>query len=119
MALALPVFFLLIFGLFNFAIVLYGYGNATFACRVAARFASMHSSTSIAPCSSSSITSLVTPYLFTVAQDQVSVATSWPSGNTVGNTVTVSVSVVYPIGIPYFSLSQITVGSTAQRTIMR
>jgi Flp pilus assembly protein TadG len=119
LAVALPAFFLLLFGLFNFAIVLYGYGNATFASRLGARFASLHSSSSTAPCSSASITSLVTPYLFTVAQDQVTVATNWPSGNTVGNPVTVSISVVYPIGIPYFSLSQITIGSTAQRTIMR
>ena len=119
MAVVLPVFFLLLFGLFSFSIILFGYGNASFACRLGARYASLHSSTSLAPCSSSSITSLVTPYLWAGAQNQVTVATNWSPGNTVGSTVSVSVSIVYPTGIPYFSLTQVTVGSTAQRTIMR
>jgi Flp pilus assembly protein TadG len=119
MALVLPAFFLLLFGLFTFSIILFGYVNATFACQLGARYASLHSSTSIAPCSSSSITTLVTPYLWAAAQNQVTVATNWSPGNTVGSTVSVSVTIVYPIGIPFFSQSQITAGSTAQRTITR
>jgi len=119
MAVVLPVFFLLLFGLFSFSIILFGYGNASFACRLGARYASLHSSTSLAPCSSSSITSLVTPYLWAGAQNQVTVATNWSPGNTVGSTVSVSVTIVYPTGIPFSALTQVKVGSTAQRTIMR
>ncbi len=118
MALVLPPFFLLLFGLFNFSFMLFGYCNASFACRLGARYASLHSSTSLAPCSSSFITNLVTPYLWAATQDQVTVATNWSPGNTVGSTVSVSVTIVYPTGIPFFSLTQVTVGSTAQRTIM-
>jgi Flp pilus assembly protein TadG len=119
MALVLPAFFLLLFGVFTFSLVFFGYSNATFACQLGARFASVHSSTSIAPCSSSSITSLVTPYLWAASEDQVTVATNWSPSNTIGSTVTVSVTIVYPTRIPYSSLTQVKIGSTAQRTVSR
>jgi Flp pilus assembly protein TadG len=119
MAVLLPVFFLLLFGLFNFSIILFGYCNAGFAARLGARYASLHSSTSLAPCTSSAITSIVTPYLWAGTQNQVTVATIWAPGNTVGSTVSVSVTIVYPTAIPFFSITRVTVGSTAQRTVMR
>lgn len=119
MALVLPTMFLLLFGIFEFSIVLFGYGNATYASRVGARYASLHSSTSLAPSNSAAIASLVQPYLWCAPAGGATVATVWSPGNTIGSTVSVSVRIAYPIGVPLLSLSQITVGSTAQRTILR
>jgi Flp pilus assembly protein TadG len=119
MAVVLPILFLLLFGTFEFSIVLFGYGNAAYASRVGARYASLHSSTSLAPSSSSVISSLVQPYLWAAPSGAATVATKWSPSNTIGSTVSVSVKIVYPIGMPLIALSQITVGSTAQRTILR
>jgi len=118
-ALVLPPFFMLLFGLFNFSIVLFGYCNATFSSRAAARYASLHSSTSLSPCTTASVTAVITPYLAVTPGAAATVTPAWPSGNTVGNTVTVTVKLVYSVGIPFSSLKTVTVGSTAQRTIQR
>jgi len=118
-ALVLPPFFLLLFGLFSFSLALFGYCNATFSCRAAARYASLHSSTSLSPCTTASVTAVITPYLAVTPGATATVTPAWPSGNTVGNTVTVSVKLVYSVGIPFSTLKTLTVGSTAQRTIVR
>jgi len=118
MAVVLPTFFLFLFGIFNFAIVLFGYSNATYACRAGARYASLHSTSSLAPSSSAIVQGIVTPYLVAAPSGGVTVTTTWSPGNTVGSTVTVFVKIVYPIGVPLWSMQQISVGSTAQRTII-
>jgi Flp pilus assembly protein TadG len=118
-ALVLPPFFLLLFGLFSFSIVLFGYCNATFSSRAAARYASLHSSTSLSPCTTATVTAVVTPYLAVTPGATATVTPAWPSGNTIGNTVTVTVKLVYSLGIPFSTLKTVTVQSVAQRTIMR
>jgi len=118
-ALVLPVFLLLLFGLFNFSIVLFGYCNATFASRAAARFASLHSSTSLVPSTTATVTAVVTPFVNVTPGAVATVTPTWPSGNTVGNTVSVSVKLVFSTQIPFSTLKTVTVGSTAQRVIMR
>ena len=119
MAVALPTFFLLLFGLMDFSIMLFGYSNATFACRAGARYASLHSSTSLTPASAAMIQGVVTSYLWAAPSGGVTVNTTWSPANTVGSSVTVTVRIVYPIGVPQLSLSQITVGSSAERTVIR
>jgi len=119
MAVVLPTFFLLLFGMFNFAIVLFGYSNATYACRAGTRYASLHSATSLAPSSSATVRSIVTSYLWAAPSAGVTVTTTWSPSNTVGSSVQVFVKIVYPIGVPLLSLRQITVGSSAQRTVIR
>lgn len=118
-AFVLIPFLLLLFGLFSFSIVLFGYCNATFSSRAAVRYASVHSSTSLAPCTIASVTAVITPYLAVTPGATITVTPAWPSGNTVGSTVTVSVKLVYSMGIPFTTLKTVTVGSTAQRTITR
>ncbi len=119
MAFVLPTFFLLLFGLFSFSIVLFGYSNATFASRAGARYASLHSSTSLAPDSTAIVQSIVMPYLFAATSGAVTVTTTWSPANTVGSSVQVSVKIVYPIQVPLLALQQITVSSSAQRTVIR
>ena len=89
MAVVLPVFFILLFGLFSFAIILFGYGNATYASRAGSRFASLHSATSLSPCTASSVQSFVMPFLWAAPSGGVTVATTWSPSNTVGSTVNV------------------------------
>jgi Flp pilus assembly protein TadG len=118
MAVVLPPFFLLLFGLFEFSIVLLGYCSAAFACREAARYASVRSSTSISPCTTASIQALAKTQIWAPAAT-ITVNPTWPSGNTIGNTVKISVSVAYPVGLAVLSLSTVTVTAATQRTIMR
>jgi Flp pilus assembly protein TadG len=113
-AVVLPVFFLLLFGLFSFSLVLFNYSNATYAARAAARYASLHSNTSLAPCSTSCVQSYATLFLFAAPAVGTTVNTIYGSLNTVGGTVKVSVTIAYPVAIPFSSLTQITVGSSAQ-----
>ena len=119
MALVLPVFFVLLFGLFSFAIILFGYGNATYASRAGARFASLHSTTSLSPCTTTSVQNFVMPFLWAAPSGGVVVATAWNPGNTVGSTVNVSISIIYPIGMSVLSAGHVTVASGAQRIVAR
>jgi len=63
-AVVLPVFLMIFFGIAQYAIVLLTYCNATYACRVASRYASMHSLSSLAPDTVPQIQGIVTSRLF-------------------------------------------------------
>ncbi len=117
-AIVLPLFFILLFGIFSYSLILFGRGNAICAANQAARYAALHSSTALAPSTTSSIKSVATAYLgsFTPAN---TVTVSTPSGNIVGGTVTVTVSITYAIGTAFYSGGSITVTGSAQRTISR
>jgi Flp pilus assembly protein TadG len=118
-ALILPAFFLLLFGLFYFSITLFGYLNATYASRAAVRYASVHSSTSLSPATATTVQAVTTPYLPSAPLATPTVTTTWTPSNTVGSTVSVTIKLVYTVGIPFTTLKTVTVGSTAQRTIVR
>ncbi len=49
----------------------------------------------------------------------VTVTPTWPSGNAVGNTVNVAVTIVYPMGLLVVSTAGVTVKSSTQRAIVR
>jgi Flp pilus assembly protein TadG len=118
-SIVLPVFFLLLFGLMYFSIALFGYCNATYSSRAAVRYASLHSSTSLSPCTAASVQSVVTPYLAATPLAASTITTTWSPSNTVGGTVTVSTTLVFSVGIPFSGLNAITVGSSARRPIIR
>lgn len=120
MAVVLPTFFLLLFGLFQFSIILFGLGNATFAARAAARYASVNSASSPSPCTNASIKAIAMQYLPLAPANTVTVTPSWPSGgtNVIGSSVKVVVQIVYPFNIPFAPQKQLTVQSTAQRTVV-
>ena len=118
-AIILPTLFLFLLGLFSFSIVLFGYCNATYASRAAARYASLHSSTSLAPSDTAAVQYVATQYLWASPSGAVTITPTWSPANTTGSTVTVAVKVVYPVSVPLLTLHQITVSSTAQRTVER
>jgi Flp pilus assembly protein TadG len=118
MALVLPPFFLLLFGFFEFSIVLFGYCSATYASRVTVRYAAVHSSTSLAPCTATSVTAMATAQLW-APSGTATITPTWTTSNTIGNTVKVTISIAYPNALPVISGASVTVTGSAQRTIMR
>jgi Flp pilus assembly protein TadG len=119
-AVVLPVFLMILFGIAQYAIVLLTYCNATYACRLASRYASMHSASSLAPDTISQIQGLVTARLFlnpavtpTVSVNYYTLSlspVSYAVGNNVGYAVQVSVTwtqtlKLLPSNINTFSVS--------------
>jgi len=117
-AVALPMFLMVMIGIFQFAIVMFNYESASFAIRQAARYGSTHSSTSLNPCTSAQISSMAQSYLWSPT-GSATVTVNWPNGNTVGNTIQVSVSENYSIGLFNSSVSAININNSVQYTIMR
>ncbi len=119
MALVLPVFFLLCWGFILLAFILFGYCSSTYAAKVAVRYAAVHGSSSPSPCTSAQLTTMAKQYLWGVPVSGTTVAPSWPTGNTnIGSLVTVTITVVYPTGIPFSTLHSVTIGTTATETIL-
>ena len=119
MAVTLPVFLLVLFGIAWFAILLFGWCNITYASRVAVRYASIHSNTSLAPATTASITANVTPYLIASTTGTATTTVVYNTSNTIGSQVTVTVSATYKPIVPYASLTAFALSSTSQRTITR
>ena len=117
-AMVLPAYFLFIIGLFSFSIVLFAYANASFASAAAARYAAMHSATSLLPCTSSTVQNLVIPYLWGAPSSGAVVSTSWTPSNSIGSTVLVNVKMTYTTGLPYAGLKGLVVSASAQEIII-
>lgn len=117
-ALVLPIALLLLFGALQCSLALFSYCNATYACSVAARYASLHSTASLVPATAATVESATRALLWT-APANASVQTAWTPANSVGGTVTVTVRETLPFAIPFTSLHQFSVGSTTQRIILR
>jgi Flp pilus assembly protein TadG len=124
-AVSLPLYFLIVFGVAQYGIVLLTYCNATYACRLASRYASMHSSTSLAPDTVSQIQGLVTSRLFigsaitpTVNVNYYTMTLS-PGSNVVGNVVQVSVSWSQTVQVPFMNSSTFSIGTQNYKVITR
>jgi Flp pilus assembly protein TadG len=125
MALGAPVFLLLLFGIFEYSIVLFSYCNATYACRNAARYASLHSSSSLAPSTTSQIQGVVTSglYLPSAISPTISVTYLTPAmatgTNTVGNFVTVSTTWSQNVHLPFASAVGLSIATQDTQLISR
>jgi Flp pilus assembly protein TadG len=118
MALVLPVYFILVYGMLQLCFIMFGYCSATYACRQAARYAAVHGTGAAYTCTSTDVQNVVYQYLWGVPKSAVTVNTSWPSGNSPNQYFTVSVSLSYPTAIPFSRLSTITVGTSAKEWIL-
>ena len=119
-AVVMPVLLLMLVGLMQFGVVLFGYCSASFAARNAVRFASLHSSTSLQPATTASVQASINPYLWMGKQiGAPTVTPTWPSGNTIGYPVNVSVSVTYSVVLPFTVQKQVTLTAVASRSIVR
>jgi Flp pilus assembly protein TadG len=120
MAIVLPTFFMVLFGIFQFAEMGFGYCNATYAARRAVRYASLHSTTSLQPASTTVVSAIAKPFLTgSGASAAPTIAVAYGGTNTVGGTVTVTISLKYNLMIPYAKLNPINVQGYAQRVITR
>jgi len=113
MALVLPVYFLMVYAVIELCFVMFGYCNATYACRQAARYAATHGTGSTYQCTSTDVANVATQYLWGAPKNGVTINTTWSNGGNPNSSVTVKISLVYPTAMPFSTMSQISVGTTA------
>ncbi len=125
MAVVLPTAFLLLFGSIQYSITLFTYCNVTYACRNAARYASVRSSSSLSPATVAQVQSVVTSSLFLNTSITPTVAVTYltptlaTGTDTVGDFVEVSASWNQTILVPFLSHQSVSVGTRAYRMITR
>ena len=117
-AVVLPVVLMLVFGIAGCSIVMMNYCMSTFAARAVTRYASVHSASSPTPATSDNLASMAAPLLSMIPSSQYKLASSWSPSNTVGGTVSVTISVSYNISLPFTQITQFTFQTKAQRTIV-
>jgi Flp pilus assembly protein TadG len=97
MAVAMPLFILMIMGTFELSMMMMSYCSANYAARMAARYASIHSSSSLSPATVASVTAVVNDNLWVRTTSTPAVVVCWgggcsnPANNFVGNLVGVGV----------------------------
>lgn len=119
LALVMPVFLLVIFGILQCALALFAYGDITYASRAAVRYASLHSSASLAPATSDSVHTMINPFLWCAPASDFSIQVTWSPANTVGSTVQINVKVLLPLTIPFSDVQGFAIQSTSRRLIVR
>jgi Flp pilus assembly protein TadG len=119
MALVLPIYFMLVYGVFQICFIMFGYCNATYACRQAARYAGIHGTGSTYQCTSTDVQNVAKTYLWGAPQSGITITTTWSPDNNPNSTVTVKISLVYPTAIPFSKMSQISVGTAATAWILQ
>jgi Flp pilus assembly protein TadG len=108
-ALVLPVLFLVLFGIFAFSMAMASDLSATYSLRMAARYASVHSLTSVNPASTAYLSNLVNSSLFLPQGSSPTVSVSYvsflgaASGNYVGNAIILTVAWSQSINVPLYS----------------
>jgi len=118
-AFALSIFFMLVYGFVQFAFILFGFNNATYASRIAVRYAVVHGSTATYTCTATDISNIITPLLWGAPTGGATIVTTWSPNNTPGSTVSVKVAVQYTPKLPFFPSKLFTVGTTAYGTILQ
>ncbi len=124
-ALAMPIYLAVVVGVLQFSIVLFTYCNATYACRLASRYASIHSSSSLAPDTVAQIQGLVTSrlYLSSTITPTVSVNYYTPAmsagSNIVGDLVGVSVTWNQPLKLSFINNTTFSISTSNYKIITR
>jgi Flp pilus assembly protein TadG len=118
-ALVLSLYFILIYGFVQFCLILFGFNNATYASRIALRYAIIHGSTATYSCTATDISNIVKPLLWGAPAGGATVTTTWSPSNTPGSTVSIKVAIQYLPKIPFFPSNLITAGTTASGTILQ
>ena len=118
LALVMPVFLLVIFGILQCTLALFAYCNISYASHAAVRYASLSSSSSIAPATSTSVRKIVDPFVWCAPANAVTVTTTWSPSNSIGSTVQVQVQVNLPLAIPFSDVQGFAIQSAAKRLIV-
>ncbi len=125
-AVVLPVYLLLTFGFFIFAMGFTSFMSATYAARLGARYGAMHSLSSGSPDSVTDVQTLVRDNMFTpgaVSSPAIIVdygnRTSGTGGNYTGDLIGVGIVWAQNITIPFYGSKTIYVSTEAYRVITR
>jgi Flp pilus assembly protein TadG len=119
MAVILPIYLSLVIDTIQLCLIIFGYCNATYASREAARYAAVHGTGSTYQCTSTDLSNIATQYLWGVPKNAVTISSSWSPDNNPGSSVTVKISVTYPAALPFSTLTRIAVGTSATDTILQ
>src|ERR1700728_758515 len=92
-ALILPIVVLFVFGLVQFSTLTFNLNNVAYGATEGARYAVVHGSSSLAPCTAATVQSIVFASMPGVPGSVVTVTTTWNPNNSPGSVVTVSVSI--------------------------
>ena len=104
-ALVLPFYFLIIFGLISFAMIFFSYCSATYAAKAAVRYAAVHSATTLSPCTSSTIQTIVTANLWATPTGGATITSQWSPNNSIGSVVSVTIKLNYGANMPFVNLT--------------
>jgi Flp pilus assembly protein TadG len=118
-ALVLSIFIMLVYGFVQFCLILFGFNNATYASRVAVRYAVVHGTTASYTCTSTDISNIVAPLLWGAPSGGTTIVTTWSPDNKPGSTVSIKVAIQYTPKLPFFPSRIFTVGTTAYGTILQ
>jgi Flp pilus assembly protein TadG len=135
MALAMPIFLMVVIGMVQVALVVQTYCNATYACRNAARYAALHSTVSLAPITASGVQTMVKGGLFLSGTITPTVTVQYSTGpfvlgstptfstsssnNVIGNLVLVKATWGQTITIPFIAPITFSVGTQTTKLISR
>jgi Flp pilus assembly protein TadG len=118
-ALVLSIYFMLVYGFVQFCLILFGFNNATYASRIAVRYAVVHGSTATYTCTSTDISNIIAPLLWGAPSGGATITTTWAPNNTPGSIVSIKVAIQYTPKLPFFPSKLFTVGTTAYGTILQ
>ena len=109
LAFVLPVFFTIVVGFIYFALFLLGYANITYGSRQAMRYACLHSIANAQPTSLTNVNAIIQPLILSYPANISSTALTYSSGNIVGSTATVTVTLNYQAGLSFHATASGTV----------
>jgi len=118
MAFVLPVAMLFTMGLIQFSLYLTCYIGSSFASRAAVRYAIVHGSASTSPCTATTLTDLMLPFLVGIPQSSITITSTWSPDNNAGSTISVTVALSYATNIPFDQARTLTSSTTATGIIV-
>ena len=111
------VFFLLTFGILNFAMAIYAYNLVSDAAREGSRYAAVRGATSPSPVAASDVTSFVEGESSGLNPANMTVNTTWSPDNNPGSFVRVDVQYTFSFMAPFVALPTVTLESTSQLVV--
>jgi Flp pilus assembly protein TadG len=118
-ALVFSIFFMLLYAFVQFSLMLFTFNNATYASRVAVRYAVVHGSTATYTCTTTDISNIISPLLWGAPSGATTITTTWSPNKTPGSAVTISVTIQYTPKLPFVPSGIFTLGTTAHGTIIQ
>lgn len=117
LALVLPVFFLIIFGILDFGRAIWAYNTIAYAAREGVRYAIVRGSVNVHPATANDIGQIVIGQANGLDPAKLTVTVTWLPNNNPGSKVMVQAQYNYVSIVPLLNLGTITMKSTANMVI--